>query len=286
MAVVSPFFEEVDLNDRPALEEIFGRYSIETVFHFAGSIFVSESQRNPSEYYHNNVVNTLNLLDCMKKFGVENLVFSSSCAVYGPPQYSPIDEDHPQHPISVYGRTKLMVENISDDYSRAYGLRYAVLRYFNAAGASFDGRLGRKNSFPFHVIPRLLQTTLGKFTHFEIFGDDYETPDGTCIRDYIHVEDLARAHCLALEQLRSGTSNFRVNLGTERGISVGELVSLCESITGKKIPVKISSRRSGDPAVLIADSSQAKALLGWTAENSSPERIIQSAWNWEQNRLY
>lgn len=285
-AVESPYFEAADLANRRAVDAIFRRHSIGAVLHFAGSIFVGESTENPAKYYRNNVANGLNLLDSMRKAGVRTLIFSSSCAVYGLPQCSPINEDHPCQPISVYGRTKLTVEQMIEDYAVAYGLNYALLRYFNAGGADPHGRLGQKNGPPIHAIPRLLQVAAGGLPQFEIFGVDYGTADGTCIRDYVHVEDLARAHRLALEKLLADGESFRANLGTRQGTSVRQLVTLCETITGRPIPLKISPRRPGDPAVLLANPSRAEEILGWRAELSSMENIIRTAWNWERHRLY
>jgi len=279
-------FCKVDLENINEIREVFKKYSIEAVIHFAAFAYVGESVENPQKYYYNNVVNTLNLLNVMLENNVKKIVFSSTCATYGNPEYTPIDEKHPQNPINPYGTTKLMIEKILQDYDRAYGLKYIALRYFNASGADDKENIGESHSPETHLIPLVLQTALGKRDCIKIFGDDYDTLDGTCIRDYIHVNDLAKAHRLALEKLFNGSSSAFFNLGTGKGFSVKEIIEVSEKITGKTINKEFVERRAGDPPILVADNKKAREILGWNPEFTEIEDIIQTAWNWEINRKY
>jgi UDP-glucose 4-epimerase len=285
-AVKTPNFVKADLSDIKALRDVFGKYSIEAVIHFAADAYVGESVTNPQKYYYNNVVNTLNLLSVMNENNVKNIVFSSTCATYGNPEYVPIDENHPQSPINPYGRTKLIIEGILKDYDRAYGLKYIALRYFNAAGADNSENIGESHSPESHIIPLVLKASQSKETSLKIFGNDYATPDGTCLRDYIHVNDLASAHRLALAKLLSGAESDFYNLGTGTGTSVMEIIKLSEKITGENIPYELAERREGDPPVLVASNTKAKEKLGWVAKYTNPEEIIKTAWNWEINKQF
>jgi UDP-glucose-4-epimerase GalE len=255
-------------------------HGTEAVMHFAAFAYVGVSVRDPAMYYHNNIVGSLTLLAAMRAAGVDRIVFSSSCATYGIPQRVPITEDHPQNPISPYGFTKFVIERALADYCHAYGLGYAALRYFNAAGAAADGTLGEDHDPETHLIPLILQVALRQREYVEVFGSDYPTPDGTCIRDYIHVDDLATAHVAALEKLQPGME-LKLNLGTGHGASVQEVVDLCREVTGRPIPVRNVDRREGDPPQLVADASAAKRALNWQARYSIRE-IIESAWNWHR----
>lgn len=277
-------FIHADLADLNSLQAVFTRYKIDAVIHFAAYAYVGESVQNPRKYYYNNVQGTLNLLDVMLQHNVKDIVFSSTCATYGEPQYTPIDEKHPQNPINPYGRTKLMIEQIFADYERAYGLRHISLRYFNAAGASADGSIGESHSPETHLIPLVLKAITGERKAISVFGTDYDTPDGTCIRDYIHVEDLALAHRLAVEKLKEYSGC--INLGTGIGTSVKEIITAAEKVSGKKCPIEYGSRRAGDPARLFADNHKAEEVLGWTPKHTNIQDIIQTAWNWERNRRY
>lgn len=273
-----------DLMDKNSLDDLFNSHNIEAVVHFAAFTYVGESVNNPEKYYYNNVVGTINLLHAMLTHNVKKIVFSSSCATYGEPQYAPIDELHPQNPINPYGRTKLMIEQIFADYKNAYDLQYIALRYFNAAGCSADGTIGESHSPETHLIPLVLQAINGQLPDIKVFGTDYDTPDGTCIRDYIHVEDLALAHRLALEKL----SNYcgYINLGTGMGTSVKEIISAAEAVSGKKCPTEYVEKRAGDPAILFANNTKAKEILGWEPHYTDIKDIIQTAWNWEKNKRY
>jgi len=284
-AVLPPaVLEKVDLNDPVALEKLFSKYKFDAVLHFAAFAAVGESVLDPQKYYHNNVVGTLNLLAAMKKHGVNKIVFSSTCATYGEPQYTPIDEKHPQNPINPYGRTKLMIEQAFADYARAYGLKYIALRYFNAAGAAADGSIGESHGLESHLIPLILKTIKGERPCIKIFGTDYPTPDGTCLRDYIHVEDLASAHRLALEKLDQYSGY--INLGTGIKTSVKEMIAVAEQVTGKKCPVEYAPRRAGDPAELYAANGKAKEILGWQPRYTQIKDIIATAWKWEGHKKY
>ena len=254
------------------------------MIHFAAFAYVGESVNEPEKYYYNNVIGTVNLLHAMLAHNVKKIVFSSTCATYGEPQYTPIDEKHPQNPINPYGRTKLMIEQIFADYARAYGLQHIALRYFNAAGCSEDGKIGECHTPETHLIPLVLKAITGERDNIKVFGTDYDTPDGTCIRDYIHVEDLALAHRLALEKL--GSYNGCINLGTGIGTSVKDIISAAEEVSGKKCPVEYAPRRAGDPARLFANNTKAKEILGWEPKYTNIKDIIQTAWNWELNRRY
>lgn len=269
-----------DLLDRDSLIGALRDHEIEAVMHFAALAYVGVSVREPAKYYQNNIVGSLVLLDAMRAVGVDRIVFSSSCATYGIPQQVPIPEDHPQNPISPYGFTKYVVERALADYSHAYGLGYAALRYFNASGAAADGTLGEDHNPETHLIPLILQVALGQREYVEIFGTDYPTPDGTCIRDYIHVDDLALAHQKALELLEPGME-LKLNLGTGCGASVQEVIDLCREITGHPIPTRAAPRRAGDPPELVADACAAQRILNWQPRYSMRE-IIETAWAWHQ----
>jgi UDP-glucose 4-epimerase len=275
--------EIVDLSDREGLKKLFAKYQFDAVIHFAAYAYVGESVQNPAKYYRNNVIGSLNLIEAMLEADVKNIVFSSSCATYGEPQYMPIDENCPQNPINPYGFSKLIVERAFADYERAYGLRWIALRYFNAAGAAIDAVIGESHEPETHLIPLVLRA-IKTGESVKIFGDDYDTPDGTCVRDYIHVEDLADAHVLALKALfmYSGA----LNLGTGEGISVKEIVSAAAKISGKKIAYEIAPRRDGDPAKLVAANAKAREILGWSPSRSDIETIIASALRWEENRRF
>lgn len=277
-------FVHADLADIISLQKLFETNKIEAVIHFAAFAYVGESVKEPEKYYFNNVIGTLNLLNVMLMHHVKKIVFSSTCATYGEPIYTPIDENHPQNPINPYGRTKLMIEQIFSDYEKAYQLEHIALRYFNAAGCSADGTIGESHTPETHLIPLVLKAVKGERANIQVFGTDYDTPDGTCIRDYIHVEDLALAHRLALEKL--GTYNGCVNLGTGIGTSVREIITAAEEVSGKKCPVEYAPRRAGDPAKLFAANLKAKEILGWKPSYTDIKEIIRTAWNWELNRRY
>ncbi len=274
-----------DTGDRATMCSILQEHQIQTVIHFAASCYVGESQEQPAKYFENNCAKTLVLLDAMDHCGVKEIVFSSTCASYGNPDYVPIDESHPQMPINVYGTTKLMVEQALRAYALAKGWSYVALRYFNAAGADESGLIGEHHDPETHLIPLILQAALGKRNSIQIYGDDYDTPDGTCIRDYIHVNDLADAHIAAIKYLRCNPGGEVFNLGTRTGSSVLEVIDMCRKITGKEIPVQVSQRRPGDPAVLVSNAEKAHNLLGWQAQYDL-ERIVATAWHWEQASRY
>ena len=284
-AVLPPaVLEKADLNDVASLERVFEKYKFDAVLHFAAFAAVGESVIDPQKYYQNNVAGTLNLLSVMKKHGVDKIVFSSTCATYGEPQYTPIDEKHPQNPINPYGRTKLMIEQAFADYAKAYGLKYIALRYFNAAGAAKDGSIGESHEPESHLIPLILKTIKGERSCIKIFGSDYPTPDGTCLRDYIHVEDLAEAHRLALEKLDQYSGY--INLGTGIKTSVKEMIAAAEAVTGKKCPVEFADRRAGDPAELYAANGKSKEILGWEPKYTDIKEIVATAWYWEEHKKY
>lgn len=270
---------ELDLSETGKIADLLKEKQIDAVLHFAAFAYVGESVENPAIYYRNNVSATLSLLDAMRAAKVMKFVFSSTTATYGVPDKLPIREDSPQNPINPYGFTKLVVERILDDYAAAYGLGFAALRYFNAAGASPKGHIGEDHDPESHLIPIALQVALGQREHISIFGDDYPTPDGTCIRDYVHVDDLAEAHRLALEKLELG-KGLKVNLGSESGFSVKQILDACRKVSGKPIPAKIGPRRPGDPPSLIADATKARELLGWTPKYRDVEAIVRTAWQW------
>jgi UDP-glucose 4-epimerase len=275
-------FVEGDLGNVEDLEKVFSTYPIEAVMHFAANSLVGESVVDPLKYYQNNVAATLTLLQTMMKHNVKKFIFSSTAATYGIPNVDLITEDTVTNPINPYGRSKLMIEHILADFAKAYGLNYVVLRYFNAAGAHASAEIGEKHDPETHLIPIILQHLLGEREHIAVFGSDYDTPDGTCIRDYIHVTDLAKAHILALEALLTGQKETATyNLGNGLGYSVKEVIETCENVTGKKANVIMSDRREGDPARLVASSDKIYRELGWKAEYSLDE-IISSAWKWHQ----
>ncbi len=258
----------------------------EAVIHFAASCYVGESVEDPAKYYQNNVVGGLNLLRAMVETGVRFLIFSSSAAVYGIPSQIPISEDHPRIPINPYGRTKKIVEMMMEDFGRAYGFRWVSLRYFNAAGAHPDGSMGESHRPETHLIPLILEAALGRRPGISVYGSDYDTPDGTCIRDYIHIVDLARAHVRALDYLQSGEGNEAINLGNGKGFSVREVIQVARSVTGRSIPAVDAPRRPGDPDQLISSSSKSRRLLGWEPAYPGLEQIIHTAWQWHQNQRY
>ncbi len=285
-AVLTKHFVQADLLDMTALRRIFAEYAIDAVMHFAALASVGDSVKDPQKYYRNNIIGTLNLLQVMGERGVNQMIFSSSAAVYGDPEVIPIPENHPKRPKSPYGRTKWMLEEILQDYAVAYGLHYIALRYFNAAGCDPEGQLGEDHNPEMHLIPLTLDVALKKKDHVVIFGSDYDTPDGTCIRDYIHVNDLAEAHIRALELLKERPVSVAYNLGIGKGYSVREIVAVCRQISGQEIPVVEGERRAGDPAVLIADPRRAREELGWTPKNQLLETIVESAWKWRERRAH
>jgi UDP-glucose-4-epimerase GalE len=270
-----------DLDEIPRLDHTLLINRIEAAVHFAAFTYVGESVQDPGKYYRNNLVNTLNLMECLRRHRIGRLVFSSTAATYGVPEKVPITEDEPQRPINPYGSGKLAVERALADYAVAYGLGYAALRYFNAAGAAPDGSIGEDHDPETHLIPLVLQTVLGQKPSIEVFGVDYPTPDGTCLRDYIHVDDLAEAHLLALERLEPG-KGLRYNLGIGRGYSVREVIRTAEQVTGKAVPVKEGPRRPGDPPVLVASSEKIQRELGWKPRYAELAPIIETAWNWQR----
>lgn len=270
-----------DLMDLDHLDHVLLIHRIEAVVHFAANAFVGESVINPAKYYQNNLIHTLNLMERMRRHDIGRMVFSSTCATFGTPAKLPIVEDTPQWPINPYGWSKLLVEQALTDYATAYGWSFAALRYFNAAGASPKGDIGEDHDPETHLIPLVLQTILGQRPHIEIFGADYPTPDGTCIRDYVHVDDLAEAHILALEKLQPGTA-MKYNVGIGQGYSVREVVQTAEKITGRKVPVKQGPRRAGDPAELVASPARIMKELGWRPKYLELEPIVETAWRWHQ----
>jgi len=270
-----------DMGDRDLLDKVLGANRFDAVMHFASFIQVGESVSDPSAYYRNNVVKTLTLLDAMKDHGVRQFIFSSTAAVFGEPAYTPIDERHPQQPINPYGWSKRMIEQVLADYDRAYGLKSVALRYFNAAGAHPQGLLGERHAQETHLIPLVLQAAAGQRPHITLFGDDYHTPDGTCVRDYIHVMDLAEAHWLALNYLEQGGASTVFNLGNGDGYSVAQVIEAAKAVTGLPVPVKMGERRPGDPARLVADATRARTVLGWEPRFASLEAMIRTAWAFE-----
>lgn len=275
-------FFEGDLANIEDIRGVFKKYPIEAVLHFAAFIEVGESVKDPQKYYQNNVKNTLNLFQVMLENDVKKIIFSSTAATFGNPQYSPIDEKHPQVPINPYGQAKLMVEKILADYDFAYGLKYVALRYFNACGADLDGEIGENHSPESHLIPLVLDAALGKREDIKIFGTDYPTPDGTCIRDYIHVTDLAQAHVLALKYLLNGGESDCFNLGNGSGFSVREVIDMVKKVAGVDFKVTEVERRAGDPPELIADSKKAREILKWEPKFFELETIVSSAWRWHK----
>ncbi len=273
-------FVQGDLLNKQDLDKVFEKHQIDAVIHFAAVALVGESVENPQKYYVNNVCGTINLLGKMLENNVKKIVFSSTAATYGEPNYIPIDENHPQNPINPYGMSKLMIEKIMDDYSKAYDLRSVRLRYFNVAGADSESRVGEWHDIETHLIPNVLKSTFVGGKQFKMFGDDYNTKDGTCVRDYVNVEDLAQAHLLALKYLDNGGETNYFNLGTKDGNSVKEVFEACEKVTGKDIPVEVAPRRAGDPASLVADNTKARQTLGWEPKRTLDDSI-KSAYKWE-----
>jgi len=278
-------FEKADILNYDNLVDAIKKYPIDAVVHFAAFAYVGESVEKPEMYYQNNVVGSFNLIKAVKECGIKKFVFSSTCSLYGNPYKVPISEDEPTKPINPYAETKLMIEKILHDFDCAYGLKYAALRYFNAAGADFEGKIGESHEPETHLIPIVLEAALGKREKVTIFGEDYETQDGTCIRDYIHIYDLADAHLKALEYLECFKQSDVFNLGTGSGYSVKEIIKTAEKVTGKYIKTEVSKRRAGDPAKLVADNKKAKSVLKWVPKYNL-EEIIDSAWNWHKNQLY
>lgn len=270
-----------DIADRLVLDKLFSAHEFDAVMHFASFIQVGESVLEPAKYYQNNVSNTLNLLNAMLAHGVKNFIFSSTAATFGEPNYVPIDERHPQQPINPYGRSKLMIEQALADYDQAYGLRSVCLRYFNAAGAHPEALLGERHDPETHLIPLVLQAASGRRAAISVFGRDYDTPDGTCIRDYIHVLDLADAHWLALKYLAQGGASNAFNLGNGDGYSVQAVIDTALAVTGRPIRVLDQPRRAGDPARLVADVAKCREVLGWKPVYADLARIIEHAWRWE-----
>ena len=275
--------EEGDLADLQFLRRVFRAYRFQGVIHFAADAYVDESVVNPRKYFHNNVVNTLSLLDAMQDHGVNCLVFSSSCAVYGTPESVPIAEGHPLRPISPYGESKLFVEHVLRWYGEAYGLRWVSLRYFNAAGADPEGDVGERHQPESHLIPRAILAALGLISEIEVMGTDYPTPDGTAIRDYVHVCDLADAHVRALKYLSGAGKSVALNLGTGRGHSVREVITAVEEISHRPVPHRAGKRRAGDPPALVADPSKAAETLKWRPQCSDLGSIVRTAWRWHMN---
>ena len=275
---------EGDTSDRQLLDELFSSRNITAVMHFSAYAYVGESVKDPAKYYRNNVIGTLVLLEAMLAASVKQFVFSSTCATYGVPKTVPIPEDHPQNPINPYGESKLMVEKILSDFNNAYDLRSVRFRYFNAAGADPSGLLGEDHNPETHLIPLVLQTALGKRESISIFGTDYPTNDGTCVRDYIHVNDLADAHVLGLRYLLKGGDSAVFNLGNGNGFSVKEVIQTAEQVTGKNIKAIECDRRPGDPPALIGSSDKARQILGWEPKYPHIKDIIAHAWNWHQKR--
>jgi UDP-glucose 4-epimerase len=280
-AVLHGRFVHGDIADQLILDKVFRQYRFDAVMHFASSIQVGESVQDPAKYYQNNVVNTLNLLNAMCAHGVDKFIFSSTAAIFGEPEYSPINEAHPKRPINPYGWSKLMVEQALADYDRAYGLKSVCLRYFNAAGAHPDGLLGERHEPETHLIPLALQAASGRRPNITVFGRDYDTPDGTCIRDYVHILDLAEAHWLALQYLQSAGETTVFNLGNGNGYSVESVVQAVRRITGEMITVQEGRRRLGDPARLVANAAKIRRELGWRPVYSDLDVIVEHAWQWE-----
>ena len=268
------------VGDRELLTKLFKEHQFVGVIHFAAYAYVGESVTDPLKYYRNNTAEPLTLLEVMSDFKCQSFVFSSTCATYGEPEKLPLTEDHPQNPVSPYGKSKLMVEWILDDCDTAWNLKSAALRYFNASGCASDGRIGEDHDPETHLIPLVLKAVRGEIPALTVFGTDYPTPDGTCIRDYIHVEDLATAHLSALRHLIEGGDSIQCNLGTGVGISVKEIIDMAKEVTGQDVPVTYGERRAGDPAQLVADPKMAKEILGWEASRKDARSMIETAWKW------
>ncbi len=276
-------FIDLDLGEREVLTKFIEHNNFDAVIHFAAFIEAGESMKYPEKFFENNCVNGTNLLNAMISAGIKNIVFSSTAAVYGNPISVPIKEDHPLNPLNHYGRTKLIFENILKMYEQTHGLKYTSLRYFNAAGADPDGKIGEDHDPETHLIPLILKTALGKRKNISVFGTDYNTKDGTCVRDYIHVNDLAKAHVLALKNLFESDKSDIFNLGNGKGFTVKEVIESAEKVVGHPIPKEYAPRREGDPEVLIADSEKIKSKLGWNPGFTSMEQIIETAWKWHKN---
>jgi len=273
-------FVEGNMADVGLLDRLFTEHQPEAVLHFAAFAYVGESVTDPLKYYRNNLGGPLLLLEMMQRHGCKRFIFSSTCATYGNPVQVPMNEDHPQSPVNPYGASKWMLERVLRDCDTAWGLKSVFLRYFNASGCDPEGRIGEDHDPETHLIPRILMAATGEIENITVFGTDYPTPDGTCIRDYIHVCDLASAHAKALDYLRAGGATTPVNLGTGRGFSVKEIIETAQAVTGKTIPVSYGPRRAGDPPELICDAAKAKAVLGWVAQHTDPRSHIEAAWKW------
>ncbi len=285
-AVPKEILIEGDLRDGAFIRDVFQKHPIESVMHFAADSYVGESVENPGKYYENNIISSLNLLHAMQKYGVKSIIFSSTAAVYGSGNGKPLKETDPAEPINPYGFTKHIVERMLSDFADAHGLRFIALRYFNAAGADPKGGIGESHIPETHLIPLILAAAAGKLPALTLFGNDYHTPDGTCLRDYVHVTDIAEAHLSALAYLGQGGANTILNIGNNKGYSVLEVIKTAEQITGKKIPVVTGDRRAGDPALLLCDNSLARQVLNWEPKLSSLEKIIETAWQWELGRRF
>lgn len=278
-------FEQGDIADARFLDQVFTRYKPSSVVHFAAFSQVGESTSDPGKYYRNNVGGSLSLVEAMARNGVKQIVFSSTAATYGLPRSVPMTEENPQNPINPYGRSKLMVEHILKDFQASHGIRHVALRYFNAAGADPDGEIGEDHQPETHLVPIVLDAALGRRRQVTVYGEDYPTPDGTCIRDYVHVMDLAQAHVLALKHLDGLGASLQVNLGNGQGYSVRQVIKVAENITGIPIDFAVGDRRDGDPPRLVADAFWAKETLGWEPKYTSLEIIVQHAWDWHQVRF-
>ena len=281
-AVLGGEFHQIDLADASAVDSLLASHRFDAVMHFASSIVVGESVKDPAKYYRNNVVNTLNLLEAMVRHKIGRFIFSSTAAIFGEPQRVPIDEDHPKQPVNPYGASKWMIERVLADFGHAYGLKSVCLRYFNACGADPEGRIGERHDPETHLIPLLLQVASGRRPNISVFGRDYPTPDGTCIRDYIHIEDLCTAHLLAVDHLVAGGDSRAFNLGNGTGFSVQQVLETVRRVTGHSIPVNDGPRREGDPARLVADSARVRQAFGWTPRYADLDLIVRHAWAWEQ----
>lgn len=277
-------FVHGDILDRAAVDAALRAWQPVAVMHFAAFAYVGESVTHPGKYYRNNVAGSLMLLESMRDQGVDKFIFSSTCATYGVPQAIPLREDHPQTPINPYGASKLMIERILQDFDAAHGLRSISLRYFNAAGADVDGQIGEAHDPETHLIPLVLDAAAGVRPDVTVFGDEYPTPDGTCIRDYIHVSDLAQAHVLALQALEGGAATTAYNLGNGKGFSVRQVIDVAESVTGRPVPVRIGPQRAGDPPQLVGDASRARDQLGWQPRFADLADIVGTAWRWHQKQ--
>ena len=276
--------EQGDIADRDRLDAVLQQYKPVAVMHFAAYAYVGESVQNPGKYYRNNVAGTLTLLEALRDHNIDKFVFSSTCATYGVPTQIPIPENHSQQPINPYGMSKLMIEQILRDFDHAHGLRAMCLRYFNAAGADPAGEIGEAHDPETHLIPLVLDAALGRRPAITVFGDDYATPDGTCIRDYIHVTDLAAAHVLALQALEQGAASTAYNLGNGQGFSVHEVIDCARQVTGQAIPVETGPRRAGDPPRLVGDAERIRSDLNWQPQYADLDAIVQTAWQWQQGR--